>query len=139
MHEIRTRRIIQFSVTLLRLHTICHENFEAEKFGSKLHTQTFTKQLSRNLVLSPYLNSAILNFHIKSFAGMHKRPENHETFLPRGIMKNAMGVFNGVLVNFSYGSTIVIIVISSSITVICTLFCAGCYRKHNHAIAGKIM
>ena len=46
-----------------------HESFEAEKFCSKLYTHTFTKKLSWN---PSYLNSAILNFHIKSFVDIQK-------------------------------------------------------------------
>ena len=52
--------------------TAYHESFEAEKFRNKLYMQTFAKKLLRNptyFVLKPYLNSAILKFHIKKFRG----------------------------------------------------------------------
>ena len=68
------------------MYTVYRESFEAEKFCSKLYMQTFTKKLSRNLssfLLNPYLDSAILNFHIKKFFGHAKKHKNCDTFLPQ--------------------------------------------------------
>ena len=48
--------------------TVYHESFKAEKFRGKLYMQTFAKKCLWNpsyLLLNPYMNSAILNFHIK--------------------------------------------------------------------------
>ena len=74
--------------------TLYHESFEAEKFHGKLYMQTFAKKLSRNptyFPLNPYLNSAILNFHIKSFMDMQKTTKTVklfclETFMVYGSM-----------------------------------------------------
>ena len=57
------------------MHTVYYESFEAKKFHSQLYTKTFAKKLLQNpsyFLLNPYTNSAILNFHIKSFQDIQK-------------------------------------------------------------------
>ena len=57
----------------VHLRTVYHWSFEARKFHAKLHTQTFMNKVPLNptyFLLNPYLNSTVLNFHIKSFADM---------------------------------------------------------------------
>ena len=78
--------------TKLRCYTVYLESFQAETFCSKLYMQTFTKKPSQNpsyFLLNPYLNSAILNFHIK-VSRTCKKPKNRklfcfETFIVYGI------------------------------------------------------
>ena len=72
-------------ICIWELDTVYHENFEAEKFRGKLYMQSFARKLSRNprhFLLNPYLNSSILNFHIKKFHENSKNHENRKTFLP---------------------------------------------------------
>ena len=64
-------------------HTLYHKSFKAEKFHSKLYMQTFAKKLSQNpsyFLLNPYLNSAILTFHIKKFHGHAKSTKTMKLF-----------------------------------------------------------
>ena len=68
------------------LHNRIPWKFWGEKFHGKLYTQTFTKKLPWNptyFLLNPYLNGAILNFHMKKFRGHVKKCKNRKTFLPR--------------------------------------------------------
>ena len=74
------------------LYIVYHESFESEKFRGKLQLlmQIFAKTLSHNptyFLLNPYLNSAILNFLIKSFSDTQKTAKLFclKTFMVYGI------------------------------------------------------
>ena len=64
-------------------YTIYHESFKAEKFCGKLYTQTFVKNISRNLSLKSIFEQRHLKFWYKKFCGHAKSHENCATFLPR--------------------------------------------------------
>ena len=69
-HQLIHTLLLMATNVVYPLHTAHHESFEAEKFRGKLYTQTFVKKISRNrsyFLLNPYMNSTILNFHIKKF------------------------------------------------------------------------
>ena len=60
--------------------------FQGRKVLQQVAHADLREKLSWNptyFLLNPYLNGAILNFHIKKFHGHAKNHENHKTFLPR--------------------------------------------------------
>ena len=70
--------------------TVYYESFEPEKFRGKLYTKTFAKRLSWTpcsyFLLIPYMNSAILNFHIKKFHGHTKSAKTVKLFCLKTFM-----------------------------------------------------